>query len=53
MDDGGKVGSGLKLLTNCFDLNDLEFLISLLKDKYDLHSSIQSAGVDNQYFIYI
>jgi ubiquinol-cytochrome c reductase cytochrome b subunit len=53
MDDGGKVGSGLKLSTNSFAYSDCLFLTKLLFDKFNLKSSIQSTGVKNQYNIYI
>jgi LAGLIDADG DNA endonuclease family. len=53
MDDGCKVGSGLKLSTNSFAYSDCLFLIKLLFDKFNLKSSIQSTGVINQYNIYI
>lgn len=53
MDDGCKVGSGLKLSTNSFAYSDCLFLTKLLFDKFNLKSSIQSIGVKNQYNIYI
>lgn len=52
-DDGGKVSSGLKLATNSFSLKDCEYLADLLNQKYNLKASVQSAGVKNQYIIYI
>jgi LAGLIDADG DNA endonuclease family len=53
MDDGGKVGSGLKLSTNSFSYTDCMLLIKVLYDKYKIKASIQSAGVKNQFHIYI
>ncbi|ULM64034.1 hypothetical protein (mitochondrion) [Candida margitis] len=53
MDDGSKVGKGLKLSTNSFTHDELLFLISILKNKYNLTCSIQSAGTNNQQHIYI
>jgi ubiquinol-cytochrome c reductase cytochrome b subunit len=53
MDDGGKVSSGLKLATNNFLLSEVQILSSLLNRIYDLDSSINSAGVPNQYVIYV
>ncbi|KAI5959324.1 hypothetical protein CANMA_004118 [Candida margitis] len=44
MDDGSKVGKGLKLSTNSFTHDELLFLISILKNKYNLTCSIQSAA---------
>jgi ubiquinol-cytochrome c reductase cytochrome b subunit len=53
MDDGSKVGSGLKLSTNSFSYSDCLLLVKVLFDKFKLKASIQSAGVPNQYVIYI
>ena len=53
MDDGGKVGSGLKLSTNSFSYRDCILLSKLLFEKFNLKSSIQSTGIKNQYHIYI
>jgi len=47
MDDGGKVSSGMKLATN--SLKYTEVLSSIL----NYQTSIISAGVPNQYNIYI
>lgn len=48
MDNGSKSSSGLKLSTNCFTYSELELLCSVLKKKFDINCSIQSAGVENQ-----
>lgn len=53
MDDGGKVGNGLKLATNNFSYDENIYLIKLLKDKYNIKSTIQKTGCINQYNIYI
>ena len=53
MDDGGKVGNGLKLSTNSFTYLDCTLLVKVLYENFHLKSSIQSAGKDNQYIIYI
>lgn len=53
MDDGGKVGSGLKLATNSFIYEDVLYLKDILYKKYNLKSEIQKTGVKNQYHIYI
>lgn len=45
IDDGSKLGKGAKISTNCFSLDDLNFLCLLLKDKYNLDVSLHSAGV--------
>ena len=53
MDDGTKMGKGLKLSTNCFSYNECLILVKVLKDNFNLKASIQSAGSNNQYIIYI
>lgn len=53
MDDGGKVGEGLKLATNSFKYEDILYLINILNNKYNLKASIQKTGIENQYHIYI
>ena len=55
MDDGCKVGDGLKLCTNSFRYSDCLLLIKVLFDNFNIKSSIQSAGAINksQYHIYI
>lgn len=53
MDDGGKVGSGLKLATNSFSYEDCVFLTNVLYNNFKLKSTVQSAGAPNQYHIYI
>lgn len=51
--DGAKVSSGIKLCINGFIYKDVEFLSSILRDKYGLKISINKVGVINQYVIYI
>lgn len=53
MDDGAKVGKGLKLSTNNFTYDELLLLTNVLKYKYNLTCSIQSTGTKFQYHIYI
>ena len=53
MDDGSKVGKGLKLSTNCFTYHECLFLINVLHKNFNLKASVQSAGSDKQYIIYI
>lgn len=53
MDDGGKLGQGLKLATNSFSYSDCLFLIKVLNDNFNIKSTVQKAGVPNQYHIYI
>ena len=53
MDDGSKVGSGLKLSTNSFTYTDCMLLVKVLYENFKLKSNVQSAGVPNQYHIHI
>lgn len=53
MDDGSIVSSGLKIATNSFNQTEVQMLCDILKRKYNLKSTIISAGVLNQYNIYI
>jgi hypothetical protein len=55
MDDGAKVGEGLKICTNSFSFADCNFLVRLLHENFNLKASVQSAGAKNkeQYHIYI
>jgi len=53
MDNGAKVGYGLKFLTNSFSYNDCLLLIKALNDNFNIKASIQSAGSKNQYVIFI
>lgn len=52
-DDGGKVSSGLKIATNSFSFDEVNFLAKILRDKYDLKVSVNKAGAINQYCLYI
>lgn len=55
MDDGSKVGEGLKFSTNCFSKSDCLLLISVLEKNFNLKCSIQLAGISSkdQYIIYV
>ena len=53
MNDGGKIGKGLKLATNNFTLNEVKQLIAILDVKYNIKSTIHKTGAIDQYNIYI
>jgi ubiquinol-cytochrome c reductase cytochrome b subunit len=53
MDDGSIVSSGLKIATNSFNQTEIQMLCDIFTRKYNLSASIISAGVPNQYNIYI
>lgn len=53
MDDGAKAGKGLKFCTNCFSYKDCLKLVNVLSNKFNIKSTVHSAGADNQYVIYV
>lgn len=53
MDDGARIRYGLKLCTNSFTFADCIRLTVVLHNLYNIKSSVQSAGVQNQYVIHI
>lgn len=53
MDDGGRCGQGLKLSTQGFPREDVELLIEVLKNKWDLQGNLNKSGKINQWIIYI
>jgi len=53
MDDGCTSGKGLKLSTNSFTYNDCLFLTTVLLNNFNIKATVQSAGIPNQYVIYI
>ena len=48
-DDGSKVSYGLKIATNSFTYEEVNFLAEVLRDKYQFKVSVQKAGALNQY----
>lgn len=53
IDDGARVGKGIKLCTNSFTYKDCTRLTQVIHDLYNVKSSVQSAGRPGQYHIYI
>ena len=53
MDDGCKIHNTVKFATNSFLHSDLEFMQKILINKYGIYTSIHSAGVPDQYVLYI
>ena len=53
MDDGEWVNPGVRLSTYSFDLNEVKFLVSLLKKLYDLDCTVQILKNGTQSAIYI
>lgn len=52
MDDGAKVGKGLKFSTNSFTYDECIYLVNVLDKNFNLKASVQSAGSKDQYIIY-
>jgi len=54
MDDGTSFkNKGFKFSTNSFTLKEIQYLVLILKQKYNLDSTIHKSGLNNQYNIYI
>lgn len=53
MDDGTWTGYGLRIATNSFTLDEVILLNSILKNKFDLNTTIQPIYIKNKYSIYI
>lgn len=53
MNDGSKTKSSYRLVTNCFSINEINFLQKLLLCKFKLKTTIQSSGFNKGYIIYI
>ena len=53
MDDGGRVGVGLKLATNAFIKEDIELLKNALLVNFNIISTLHKSGKLNQWIIYI
>ena len=52
-DDGGKVSSGLKIATNSFTYEEVNYLCEVLRNTYNFKVSVHKAGALNQYNLYI
>jgi hypothetical protein len=53
MDKGSRVSQGIKIVTNSFKYEDLERIIELLIKKYKLKCTIQKAGKEERYILYL
>ena len=53
MDDGGWAKPGVRLYTNSFKLEEVEFLARLLNKNWDLNCTVQNISKTKQYSIYI
>jgi len=53
MDDGGWAKPGVRISTNSFKLEEVQFLANLLKKLFDLNCTVQNINTSGQYSIYI
>ena len=53
MDDGGWTKYGVRIATNDFKLTEVEFLIKVLKNKFNLDCTIQYLKDIDRYSIYV
>ena len=53
MDDGGFTGSGLKLYTNAFSLDDLNLLVDALDKNLSIKATINKSSIKDQQTLYI
>lgn len=53
MDDGSKLGKGLKFSTNSFTYDECLLLIKVLNENFNLKATVQYAGSKDQHIIYI
>jgi hypothetical protein len=53
MDDGSSLGKGARIATNCFTLEEVNFLCNVLKSKYNINATPNKCGKDKGYILYI
>jgi ubiquinol-cytochrome c reductase cytochrome b subunit len=53
MDDGANVKTRVRLATYCFTFEEVEFLCTVLKNKYNIIAKAAKSGRSKGYFIYI
>ena len=53
MDDGGWAKPGVRIATNSFKLQQVEWLTEILRNKYSLNCTVQKIKTIDQYSIYI
>jgi len=52
-DDGGKVSTSMKIATNSFTKEEVDFLCKVLMKNFGIYATTQSAGYPDQYNVYI
>jgi hypothetical protein len=53
MDDGSSLGKGARIATNCFTLEEVNFLCNILKSKYNIIATPNKSGKDKGFILYI
>ena len=53
MDDGGWAKPGVRISTNSFKLEEVQYLADLLKKLFDLNCIVQNINTPHQYSIYV
>jgi hypothetical protein len=53
MDDGSSLGKGARIATNCFTLEEVNFLCNILKSRYNIIATPNKCGKDKGYILYI
>jgi hypothetical protein len=53
MDDGSSLGRGARIATNCFTLEEVNFLCNVLKIKYNIIATANKCGKDKGHIIFI
>jgi len=53
MGGGGWVKPGVRIATNRFKLEEVQYLAKVIRNKFDLDCTIQKIGTINQHSIYI
>lgn len=53
MDDGSKLGQGVKISLNCFSKEEVEFLSLIIKKKFNIETSVHVAGKGKGFTLYV
>lgn len=53
MDDGSSTGNTVRIATNSFTYDEILFLCSVLKKKFNISATVQSGGINKGHILYI
>jgi hypothetical protein len=53
MNNGSSLGKGARIATNCFTLEEVNFLCKVLKSKYNIIATSNKCGKNKSHIIYI